>query len=163
MVESHRGLIGKLSQVGQRVTQGEWCPPMGWDEVCFRHWRAVLVLLWDMLSLRCYWDIQMDMQISLINEQRVRREMENGNINCGAVSMEKSASHWETATIPEHQPPEEEAGWCHNSDLTLLHRSLIVRLLGSRGYGFFISMSLPLHILPGQKKKKKNVNARMFI
>jgi hypothetical protein len=26
-------------------------------------WRAVRLLFWDMLSLRCFWDIQMDMQI----------------------------------------------------------------------------------------------------
>lgn len=52
----------------------------------------------------------MDMQIRQFDQcDRVRRERENGNTNCEAVSMEKCARHWEPGKIPEHQPSEDEA------------------------------------------------------
>lgn len=71
--------------------------------------------VWDMPSPRCCWNIQMDMQIRQFDQwaQSQRRDGK-WNIHREAVSMEKPARHWETATVPEHQPSEDGAGWHHN-------------------------------------------------
>lgn len=95
------------------------------------------------------WTCKLD---SLINEHRVSGEMENeiytvkqsawrNLLDTGRLLQSPNTAIWRWSRLTSQ---------CHSSDLTLLHMSLTVGLLGSREYDFFISMSLPLHILSGK-------------
>lgn len=106
---SSRGMIGKVSPVAQRGTQGEWLSPsvVRWGGLALE---GSANTVWDMPSPRCCWNIQMDMQIRQFDQWA----QSQWNRHCEAVSMEKSTRHWETATVPEHQSTEDGAGWRHN-------------------------------------------------